>query len=74
MIEQQHTTNKNITKTVSQQHMMKEFTPPRLCLLGLASNGLALFLMLKNLNTSVYNAQSALKPTPMALECQKMPV
>jgi len=31
-------------------------------------------IMLKNLNTSVYNAQKALKPIPMAPECQKMPM
>jgi len=68
------TTDKNITKTVSQQHMMKEFTLPRLRLLGPASNGLVLFIMLKSVNTSVYNAQTTLKPAPMVLECSKIQV
>ena len=54
--------------------MMKEFTPPGLHLLGPASNGLALSIMLKNVNISVYNAQTAMKPTPMALEFPKMSV
>ena len=51
MIEQQHIIGMNITKKISQQHMMKEFTLPRLHLLGLASNGLALSIMLKGVNT-----------------------
>ena len=74
MIELQHITDMNITKTISQQHMMKGFTPPGLCLLGPTSNGLALPIMLKNVSTSFYNAQTALKPTLMSPECPKMPV
>lgn len=54
--------------------MMKEFTPPGLCLLGLASNGLALSIMLKSVNTSIQNAHKALKLLPMAPECPKMHV
>ena len=54
--------------------MMKEFTLPRLCLLGQASNGLALSIMLKSVNTLVYNAHIALKPVPMAPKCPKMHV
>ena len=64
----------NITNTVSQQHMVEEFTPPGLRLLGLASNGFALSIMLKIVNTSIYKAQIALKIIPMAPECPKMPL
>ena len=67
MTEQQHITYMNITKTISQQHMTKEFTPPGLCLIGLTSNGLALSIMLKSVSTSICNAQITLKPIPMAL-------
>ena len=74
MTEQQHITNMNITKIVSQQHMIKEFTSPKLHLLGPTSNGLDLSIMLKSVNTSVYNAQIALKLIPMAPECPKMHV
>ena len=35
-------------------------------LLGPASNGLALSIMLKSVNTSVYNAQTTLKLVQMA--------
>jgi len=56
MTEQQHITDLNITKIVSQQHMMKEFTSPGLRLLGPTSNGLTLFIILKSVSTSVYNA------------------
>ena len=52
--------------------MMKEFTLLRLRLLGPTSNGLALSIMLKSVNTSVYNAQIALKLVPMALESSKI--
>ena len=54
--------------------MMKEFTLPGLCLLGLTYNVLALSIMLKSVNTSVYNAQIALKHVPMAPKCPKIPV
>lgn len=54
--------------------MIKDFTPPVLLLLVLASNGLALSIILKSVNTSVYNAQIALKLVPMAPECLKIPV
>lgn len=72
MTEQQHIIDTNITKTISQKHMMKEFTPPVLRLLGPASNGLALFIMLESVNTSAYNVQKTLKLVPMAPECPKM--
>lgn len=49
--------------------MMKQFTPPRLRLLDPTSNGLTLSIILKSVNTSVYNAQKALKPISMAPEC-----
>lgn len=51
---------------------MKDFTPPGLRLLGLASNGLALSIMLKSVNTLVYNAQKALTHVPMVQEFPKM--
>lgn len=54
--------------------MMKDFTLPGLHHLGSAYNGLALFIILKSVNTSLYNAQIALKPIPMAPECLKMHV
>ena len=54
--------------------MMKYFTPPGLRLLGPDSNGLALYIMLKSVNTSFYNAQDAPKPIPMAPKCPKMHV
>ena len=54
--------------------MMKDFTPPELFLLGPTSNGLALSIMLKSVNTSIYNAQTSLKLAPMAPECPKMPI
>ena len=72
MFEQQHITYMNITKIVTHQHMMREFTPPGLHLLGPASNGFSLSIMLKSVNTSIYNAQIALKPIPMAPQCPKM--
>lgn len=74
MTGQQYIIEMNITKTVSHQHMIKDFTPHWLCLLCLASNGLTLSIMLKYENTSVYNAQIAQKPIPMALECPKTPM
>ena len=51
--------------------MMKYFTSPRLRLLGPASNAWPSSIMLKSVITYVYNAQIALKPAPMAPECQK---
>ena len=51
---------------------MNDFTPPELRILGPASNGLALSIILKSVNTSVYNAQNAFKPIPMAPKCPKM--
>ena len=74
MTEQQHITYMNITKPVSQQHMMKEFTLHRLRLLGPTSNGLALSIILKSVNTLVYNARTTLKPVPMSPECPKMSI
>ena len=54
------------------RNMMKEFTPPGLRLLGTASNGLGLSIMLKCVKICVSNAQMLLKPTPMSLSCPKM--
>ena len=45
--------------------MIKKFTPPQLRLLGLASNGLGLCIMLKSVKICVDNAKMLLKPTPM---------
>ena len=39
------------------RNMMKEFTPPRLRLLGPTSNGLGLSIMVKCVKQCVYNAQ-----------------
>ena len=70
--------NINMYRTSSKihykNHMIKEFTPPGLCLLGPASNAFSLSIMLKIVNTSIYNAQKAGKHVPMAPECPKMPV
>jgi len=54
------------SKTHYNKHMIKEFTPPRLHLLGPASNGLGLSIMLKSVKICVYNAQMLLKPTPIS--------
>ena len=54
--------------------MIKVFTPPRICLLAPASNGLGLSIMLKSVKRCVYNAQMLLKPTPMSLECPKIAI
>ena len=45
------------SKTHYNKNMIKEFTPPGLCLLGPASNGLALSFMLKSVKRCVYNVQ-----------------
>lgn len=60
MTRQQHIIDINITKIISQQNTMNEFTLPGLSLLGPASNGLTLSIILKRVNTSVCNAQIAL--------------
>jgi len=52
--------------------MIKEFTPPGLCLLGPASNGLGLSIMPKLHKKFVYNAQMPLKPISMSSESQKL--
>jgi len=66
----------NMYRTSPKKHhnrnMIKEFTPPGLRLLGLASNGLGLSIMLKSVKRCVYNAQILSKPTPMSLEFPKM--
>lgn len=46
---------KTSPKTHHNRNMMKEFTPPKLRLLGAASNGLGLSIMLKNVTICVYN-------------------
>jgi len=46
--------------------MINEFTPPGLRLLGPASNGLGLSIMLKSVKICVYNAQMLLKLDPMS--------
>jgi len=51
--------------------MINEFTPVGLHLLGLASNGFHLSIMLKNVKVCVYNAQMLLKPTLMCPEYPK---
>ena len=48
------------------RHMIKEFTPLGLRLLGPASNGLSLSIMLKSVKICVYNAQMFLKPAPIS--------
>ena len=62
------------SKTHYNRNMIKEFTPPQLCLLGPSSNRLGLYIMLKNVKKCVYNAQMLLKLTPMSLECPKMAI
>lgn len=47
-------------KTYHNRYMMKDFTPPRLRLLGLDSNGLGLSIMLKHVKICVYNAHMLL--------------
>ena len=74
MTEQEHITYMNITKKISQQHMMKEFNLPGLHLLGLASNGLSLSIMLKSVKNCVYNAQMLLKLVPVSPEYSKMDI
>ena len=54
--------------------MIKEFTPPGLRLLGLASNGLGLSIMLKNVKICVYNAQVLLKLVPISPKYSKMAI
>ena len=53
-------------KTHYKKHMIKEFNPPVLHLLGLASNGLGLSIMLKSVKRCVYNAQMLLEPAPIS--------
>ena len=59
------------SKTHYNKNMIKEFTPRGLRLLGPASNGLGLSIMLKSVKKCVYNAQMLLKPTPMSPEYYK---
>lgn len=54
----------NITspKTHHNRNMMKEFTPPRLCLLGPVSNGMGLSIMLKMCKMMFLKCSNASKP------------
>jgi len=65
---------KTSSKIHYNKHMIKDFTPPGLRLLGPASNGLGLSIMLKSVKIYVYNAQMLLKPSPMSPECPKMAI
>lgn len=62
------------SKTHYNKHMIKEFTHPRLHLLGPASKGLGLSIMLKSVKKYVYNAPILLKTTPISLEYSKMAI
>ena len=70
--------NKITAKNLKIQHTTKrygeEFTSPGLHLLGLASNGLGLSIMLKSVKTCVYNAEMLLKPAPISPEYSKMAI
>ena len=57
---------KTSSKTHYNRNMIIEFTPLGLHLLGPASNGLGLSIMLKSVKICVYNAQMLLKPAPMS--------
>jgi len=62
------------SKTLYNKHMIKEFTPPRLRLLGPYSNVLGLPIMQKSVKICVYNAQMLMKPTPMSPKYSKMAI
>ena len=62
------------SKTHYNKHMIKEFAPPGLRLLGPASNGLGLSTMLKSVKIYVYNAQMLLKTTPNNPQRPKMAI
>jgi len=65
---------KTSSKTHYNKHMIKKFTPPGLRLIGLASNGLGLSIMLKSVKILFYNAQMLLKPASMSPKCSKMAI
>ena len=65
-VEQQQYNSNEHQYTTQNKHMIKEFTPLRLCLLGSTSNGLGLSIMLKLHQKCVYNAQMPLKSISMS--------